>query len=119
MKKKKWFGVMGLSFGSLMASASTASAQTIGKDIYNGTGGISQIDTLGKNALKIVGGFGMTAFVLAFMIIGLCIGLMSLSPQATSKMWKAFFICLGAAVLFFSAYLFPTQIQGWITPNTP
>lgn len=87
------------------------SAFADGKDIYGSSTGITAVDNTTDKVIKAVAGIGTTAFTLAFLIIALCLAFMSMSPQNSSRMWKALLVCLAAAVIFFSAYMFPSSIK--------
>lgn len=81
------------------------------KSIYGNSTGSEQLDSAGNTLLKMVGGSGATVFALAFMVIGLFLAFGSLNPQRSSVLWRAFFVCGGAAFVFFMAYLLPTIMK--------
>lgn len=111
--KKKLFGSLGISSLALFVTSQTTFAAD--DSIYTGKTGIDSIDNASNTVLSAVAGIGMTAFTLAFLVIALVLGFGSLSPQNTSRAWKAFFICLVAALIFFAAYMLPEQVQGLVT----
>lgn len=110
--KKKFLATLGAGLSTSMLSFTTSAFAAVSKtDVYKNSTGIDSVDKAGKTILGVVGGVGMTAFVLAFLVIALCLGFMSLSPQNASRMWKALMVCAAAALIFFSAYMFPDQIS--------
>ncbi|MCY9665746.1 hypothetical protein M5X11_12350 [Paenibacillus alginolyticus] len=110
--KKKFLTSMGASMSLMLMGAQSVFAAGPDKSMYGDSTGSTQLDTAGNTLLKIVGGSGATVFALAFMIIGLFLAFGSLNPQRASALWKAFFICGGAAFIFFMAYALPGMFKG-------
>lgn len=77
--------------------------------IYN-TDNNNILATKVKKVVKIVGGVGASAFVLAILIITLMIIFGSISPQNMGTYWKALFSCIAGAFVFFSAFAFSGTI---------
>jgi hypothetical protein len=105
-RKRKIFASAGTVLYLGVINAQTVLAKP-DKSMYDGSTGNKNLDSAGDTILKMVGGGGATVFALAFMIIGLFLAFGSLNPQRSSALWKAFFVCAGAAFVFFMAYLLP------------
>lgn len=114
--KKKLFTSVGSAMSLMVLSAQSAFADP-DKSIYGGSTGSSQLDNAGNTLLKMVGGAGGTVFALAFMVIGLFLAFGSLNPQKSAILWRAFFVCGGAAFIFFMAYAFPGIFKGLAGAN--
>jgi len=108
--RKKYLSAIGASVSTISLTTQSAFA-AVDKSIYGDSTGSTQLDNAGNTILKIVGGGGATVFALAFMIIGLFLAFGSLNPQRAATLWKAFFICGGAAFVFFMAYALPGIIK--------
>lgn len=70
------------------------------------------VDTFLTTVIKSVTGIGASVFVLAVLVIALCIMFGSISPKNIGKWWTALFSCVAGAVIFFGANLFKTTIEG-------